>query len=178
MAIDENSVYNINGKQLNSFRKLIQAGQKWKADHMATTEATVEKAIRSLEVGAASFAMGVTTGRVGKPIVLMDAVPVDLLAGVVLNGASLFNFAGKHSAHLGNIGDGMLAHWAGMFGRGIGSKWKEEGIGSILHLPGKSAAVPGRGDLPGASVHGALPEGSRGGQSLTDAEYRRLSQSV
>jgi hypothetical protein len=98
------------------------ASIKKKAEHVT------EKFVRTVEVSGAAFAMGVANGRSNDPEgVNVAGVPVDLGAGISLQILGYLGAAGKHSDHLNNIGDGCLAHYAAVLGRGVGVTWKEKG---------------------------------------------------
>lgn len=99
------------------------AGIRKKAEHVT------EKAVRTVEVSAAAFTMGVANGRSTDPEGLnVGGVPVDLGAGLALQILGYVGAAGKHSDHLNNLGDGCLAHYAAVMGRGVGATWKEKAL--------------------------------------------------
>lgn len=99
------------------------AGIKKKAEHVT------EKFVRTVEVSGAAFAMGVANGRSNDPEgVNVAGVPVDLGAGISLQVLGYLGAAGKHSDHLNNLGDGCLAHYAAVLGRGVGVTWKEKAL--------------------------------------------------
>lgn len=98
------------------------AGIRKKAEHVT------EKFVRTVEVSGAAFAMGVANGRSHDPEgVNIGGVPIDLGAGIGLEILGYLGAAGKHSDHLNNLGDGCLAHYAAVLGRGVGVTWKEKG---------------------------------------------------
>lgn len=106
------------------------AGIRKKAEHVT------EKFVRTVEVSGASFAMGVANGRSNDPEgVNVAGVPVDLGAGVALEILGYLGAAGKHSDHLNNLGDGCLAHYAAVLGRGVGVTWKEKSLGGGVARP-------------------------------------------
>lgn len=99
------------------------AGIRKKAEHVT------EKFVRTVEVSGAAFAMGVANGRSNDPEgVNVAGVPVDLGAGISLQVLGYLGAAGKHSDHLNNLGDGCLAHYAAVLGRGVGVTWKEKAL--------------------------------------------------
>lgn len=111
---------------------------KKKAEHVT------EKFVRTVEVSGASFAMGVANGRTTDPEgVNIAGVPVDLGAGVALQVLGYLGAAGKHSDHLNNLGDGCLAHYAAVMGRGVGVAWKEKHLtgGAAGALPPKTSGT-------------------------------------
>lgn len=99
------------------------AGIKKKTEHV------VEKFVRTTEVSGAAFAMGIANGRSNDPEgVSIGGVPIDLGAGLALEVLGYLGAAGKHSDHLNNLGDGCLAHYAAIMGRGVGTTWKEKAL--------------------------------------------------
>lgn len=99
------------------------AGIKKKTEHV------VEKFVRTTEVSGAAFAMGIANGRSNDPDgVNIGGVPIDLGAGISLQVLGYLGAAGKHSDHLNNLGDGCLAHYAAIMGRGVGTTWKEKAL--------------------------------------------------
>lgn len=123
-------------------------GIRKKAEHVT------EKFVRTVEVSGAAFAMGVANGRTHDPEGLQIAgVPVDLGAGVALEILGYMGAAGKHSDHLNNLGDGCLAHYAAVLGRGVGVTWKERALGggATGQLGAKTSGV----QLTPAEMHAA-----------------------
>lgn len=126
------------GQRLHSLKKRIE-GIK---NH---TEKTVEKVIRTAEVGGTAFAIGVLNGKTGGVEIM--GVPLELGAGIALNVLSYMGAAGKMSDHVGNVGDGALASFATMEGVKIGLQWAQKSGGGQGALP--SGAAP---SLPPASA--------------------------
>jgi len=91
-------------------------------------EQTTERLITTAEVGGAAFAMGVIQGKTGG--VEVFGVPLELGLGLGLNAFALLGGAGKHSAHLNNVGNGCLAAYATTLGRGVGATWKGKALGA------------------------------------------------
>lgn len=86
------------------------------------SEAMTESVGRTLETTGAAFALGVVQGAgvfKGGEIFKM---PLELLVGLGAHGLRLAGFGGKHGAHLSNIGDGALAAYLNVLGRGIGAQ--------------------------------------------------------
>lgn len=126
------------GQRLHSLKKRIE-GIK---NH---TEKTVEKVIRTAEVGGTAFAIGVLNGKTGGVEIM--GVPLELGAGIALNVLSYMGAAGKMSDHVGNVGDGALASFATMEGVKIGLQWAQKSGGGQGSLP--SGAAP---SLPAANA--------------------------
>ncbi len=103
-------------------------------------EKMTEKFVRTLEVGAAAALGGVVQGKAGPAGAHIMGVPVDLGAGLALNLLGYFGVAGKHSDHLNNFGDGMLAAYLSQVGFGVGQQWLKTGK---LGLPTGQTAVSG-----------------------------------
>jgi len=93
-------------------------------------EKTTERIVRTVEVSAAGFALGLVKGKWGAGISVWS-VPVDLIAGVGLHALGYLGVAGKAQDHLHAFGDGALAVWFSGLGAGVGAR-----IGG----PGRSAA--------------------------------------
>lgn len=112
------------------------AGIRKKAEHVT------EKFVRTVEVSGAAFAMGVANGRSNDPEgVNIGGVPIDLGAGIGLEILGYLGAAGKHSDHLNNLGDGCLAHYASVLGRGVGVTWKEKSLGGGAPAALKASGV-------------------------------------
>lgn len=119
----------------------------------ATTEKTMEKVVRTAEVGGTAFAVGVLNGKTGHGVEIMG-VPLELGAGVALNILSYMGAAGKMSDHLGNIGDGALAAFATTEGVKIGLAWAQKSGGG-------SSVASGQKQV-GAGAGASTPEATKG----------------
>lgn len=107
----------------------------------------VEKAVRTVEVGVGAAAAGLVQGRSGPQGLSILGIPVEVLGGVALNVAGHVGAAGKHSDHLCNFGDGLIAAFTSSFGFGVGKTWRDTG-----HLFGNR---PQQQIGPGAPAHTA-----------------------
>ena len=97
---------------------------RWKAKASAVAvkgEKITERVVRTVEVSAAGFGLGIIKGKWG-PNVSLWGVPVDLILGVGLHAAGYAGIAGKASDHLHAFGDGALAVWFSGLGAGVGQK--------------------------------------------------------
>ena len=84
-------------------------------------EKTTERIVRTVEVSAAGFALGLVKGKWGAGISVWG-VPVDLIAGVGLHALGYLGVAGKAQDHLHAFGDGALAVWFSGLGAGVGAR--------------------------------------------------------
>lgn len=123
--------------------------------------------VETLEVSAGALLGGVIDGRFGskdKGLPSLMHVPVTLGAGLLLNVAGHFDAAGKQwSAHLCNIGNGLLAAYLSSVGFHFGQNWQARG--SLFSKKG-AAALP------------AAASGSIGEQQMADiiANLQRAAQ--
>jgi hypothetical protein len=85
------------------------------------------KVIQTAEIGLGALAGGVIQGKAGPEGATFVHVPIDLGAGLVLNALSVFEVAGAHSAHLGNVGDGLIASYVTTMGFNFGKSWHDTG---------------------------------------------------
>ncbi len=121
----------------------------------ARTGRIVGKIVRSGEVFAGAAIAGLIQGRLGHSATL-GPVPLDLLAGAVLNGVALSGFAGHYSDDVGNFGDGFFAGYGAEAGFAVGQRWKNTGKLFGQGVPGiPSAPLPPPG-APPVAVHGEL----------------------
>lgn len=137
------------GQRLHSLKRRIEGIKQH-------TEKTVEKVIRTAEVGGTAFAVGVLNGKTGGVEIM--GVPLELGAGIALNVLSYMGAAGKMSDHVGNIGDGALASFATMEGVKIGLQWAQKSGGQQLPggaAPGLPAPAAGVGLTPAEVAHAA-----------------------
>lgn len=131
----------------------------------------VAVAVKTAEVMAGSFVMGAAAGYFGGPGGELNVpgtkMPVDLTVGLTLKLAEFAGWFGKISGHMGNVGDGALAFYAGRFGVGVGQSHKK------TPAPATGAA------MPESRVAGTLPEPQQdivgGGAPLTEAELIALA---
>lgn len=117
----------------------------------AQGEKSMEKVVRTVEIGTAALGFGMVQGRYGSMEIV--GVPVELAAGVTLNLLGHFGLAGKHSDHLNNFGDGALAAYLTTVGKGVGTAMKLKSLG------GGAPAAPGQIQAP-----------AKGSSELTPAE--------
>lgn len=86
------------------------------------SEQVTETVSRTLEVTGSAFVLGMVQGAgvfKGGEVLKM---PIELIVGLGAHGLRMFGFGGKHGSHLSNIGDGALAAYLNVLGRGIGAQ--------------------------------------------------------
>jgi hypothetical protein len=85
-------------------------------------EQTVEQVKRSAEVMASAFTLGMISGAG----VLKDGeifhMPLELVAGIGFHGLRILGIGGRHGEDLSNFGDGALASYVNVLGRGVGAQ--------------------------------------------------------
>lgn len=105
----------------------VQRAHRRAESMKAKLEDTTQKFVRTLEVGAAAAVGGLIEGKAGPSGAHIMGVPVNLAGALALNLLGYFDAAGKHSEHLCNLGDGLLASYASSVGFGMGQKWASSG---------------------------------------------------
>ncbi len=111
----------------------------------------VQKAVTTVEIGSASFGMGVLMGKTGGFSIL--GVPLDLGLGLGMNLLGFLGVGGKYADHLHNLGNGSLAHNLGALGYKIGDDWKHgEKPGAKKSLASGTRGEIGRGGSSGAGL--------------------------
>jgi hypothetical protein len=114
----------------------------------------LEKAVRTVEVGASAFGFGIVQGRYGA--VELAGVPLDLGAAILGHTLGFMGVGGKMNSHLHSFADGALAAYAVTMGRGAGEEWKK------------------KSSLAGKQVD-QLPSGAKGaGDTLTQEEMEEI----
>lgn len=92
-------------------------------------EQITESVVRTLEVTASAFGLGIVGGANIFANGEIFKIPVELGAGLLFHGARLLGLGGKHGDHLANFGDGALASYVHVLGRGVGaSHWGKGGV--------------------------------------------------
>lgn len=85
-------------------------------------EAVTESVVRTLEVSGSAFALGMVQGAGILANGEIFKVPLELAAGLGFHALRLLGLGGKHGEHLSNFGDGGLASYAHILGRGVGAQ--------------------------------------------------------
>ena len=85
-----------------------------------------QRAVGSIETGAAAWAGGMIEGRTGGASV--GPLPINLGVGALLLVAGHLDLAGdKYSEHLNNIGNGFIGSYLAATGYAFGKRWRETG---------------------------------------------------
>ena len=145
-------------EQLSRWKQSLNSAKDKIAKYKEKADLIIQKAVETVEIGAASFGMGVLMGKTGGVSVV--GVPVDLLAGLGLNLLGYVGVGGKYVDHLHNLGNGSLAHYLGAVGNKVGQNW------------GKP--VGQQGALPTTGVKGSLGGAGNVGAGISDAELASL----
>lgn len=85
-------------------------------------EEAVEQVYRTVEVTGAAFALGMVSGAGVFANGEIFHMPIELVAGLGLHGLRILGLGGKHGDHLSNFGDGALASYTNVLGRGVGAQ--------------------------------------------------------
>ena len=125
---------------------------------------SIETVVRTAEVGAAAFALGVVNGKFNG--IKIVGIPVDLLSGVALHTLGFMGVGGKNAEHLHAFGDGAIASFAVTMGREFGYRWQ---VGGGAKLP--SGMQGAQSEIVGSTVQGARVTGGAG---VADAELERM----
>jgi hypothetical protein len=123
-------------------------------------EKATEKFVGTLEVTGAAFTMGMIQGRTGGIEII--GMPLELIAGGLLNVGSYLGVAGKHSDHLGNLGDGCLAAYAVTVGKGVGETWKERAENPQIEASGTRRIARGSSLSPAEMANAAAEAVAQG----------------
>lgn len=84
----------------------------------------IGQAVRTAEVNAAAFALGLVNGKSGGSPKIFGG-PLELWVGVAGHVAG-FWLGGKTAEHLHNLSDGALACWTYAEGLGAGAAWAKK----------------------------------------------------
>jgi hypothetical protein len=106
----------------------------------------VERVVSTLEITAGAWGGGLLEGRTAGGT--FHGMPLNLIAGVVLNAAGYFGegvFGEVWAPHLNNFGDGFVASWAAAHGFTFGQRWQQTGkffggVATPAALPAAAAA--------------------------------------
>jgi hypothetical protein len=120
-----------------------------------------QRAVSTIEMGAAAWAGGAIEGRTGGAA--LGPLPINLGVGLILLAAGHLDLAGdKYSEHLNNIGNGFVGSYLAATGYAFGKRWKETGKimgggGSPWTQPYENGWPKGEA-APAPAVHGDLNE--------------------
>lgn len=140
-------------------------------------ESTVGQLVQTIEVNAGALAVGVACGRYGALHLQGSSIPLDLAGGVLGHLAGFFGLAGRHSEHLHNFSDGVLAAYTTKFGIGLGTKMRaDKGLPPAMTVSG--SGEPAR--MGYAPQHAQMPHSQAqhvGNEPLTEAELAAMAHS-
>lgn len=165
--------------------KTVSETNRRMRDYQGKAEGGVGVVVRSLGVMAGAGAVGVLSGRYGS-LRLADSgalsnVPLDAAAGLALHAAGIFGVAGRHSEHLHNFADGVLAAYVTKFAVGYGAGLRQKaGEKPIAVTAGSNMGRVGPTDvhqLPG-SAHNIHSTAMSRPKPLSEAELAAMAQSA
>ena len=141
----------------NTHKKLSGLQSKY---HHAIEKAhgVVHTAVRTAEVSAAAFGLGVYKGRMEDKYQHVMGVDVGLGSGLLLHVLGFAGIGGEYANHLHSFGDGALAGFLAEQGLKTGKEWQAKALAK-----------------KGASVRGELEEGVNGAD-LSDAELAAIAR--
>ncbi len=91
-------------------------------------EEAVEQVTRTIEVTGSAFVLGMVQGAGVFARGEVFHMPLELITGLGLHGLRILGLGGKHAQHLSNFGDGALAAYTNILGRGVGAQhWGRPG---------------------------------------------------
>lgn len=104
----------------------VEKMKKRTANVVEKSHEMVGTIVRTAEVGAAAFSMGLIQGKYGG--VEIVGVPMDLGLGIGLHMLGLLGVGGDMSGHLHAFGDGSLAAYLSALGAKTGYSWKRKAL--------------------------------------------------
>lgn len=114
----------ISKQQVMKIKRQAENMRKRAARAMEHAEGVIKVGVRTAEVGAAAFGLGVLNGKQGEMPEIVG-VPVDLGAATVLHIMGFMGVGGDLSDHLHAFGDGALASYLTTQGLTVGDEWKK-----------------------------------------------------
>lgn len=113
----------------DAYRTVSETNRRMR-DYQGKAEGGVGVVVRSLGVMAGAGAVGVLSGRFGALRFadkgILSNVPLDAAAGLAIHAAGIFGVAGRHSEHLHNFADGVLAAYVTKFAVGYGATLRQK----------------------------------------------------
>ena len=94
-------------------------------------EEVTAQVYRTMEVTGSAFLLGMVQGAGVFKGGEVFHMPLELLAGLGLHGLRILGLGGKHGDHLSNFGDGALAAYTNVLGRGVGAQHWGGGGGAV-----------------------------------------------
>lgn len=144
-------------KNFHMLQRKVESMKRRTAKLKEAADDKVQHLVRSSEVAASGFGVGVLRGRMGKKEIA--GVPAEIVIAGAFHGMGLLGVGGEMKTHLHAFGDGALAVAACDLGEAVGKKGFA-GFKEAL-LPSKAAGDYGYGQLSG--------------QRLTDEEIDALT---
>lgn len=129
----------------DAYRTVSETNRRMR-DYQGKAEGGVGVVVRSLGVMAGAGAVGVLSGRFGALRFadkgVLSNVPLDAAAGLAIHAAGIFGVAGRHSEHLHNFADGVLAAYVTKFAVGYGATLRQKaGLAPIPVTAGTTGRV-------------------------------------
>jgi hypothetical protein len=152
-------------------------------DYQGKAEGGVGVVVRSLGVMAGAGAVGVLSGRFGSLRFadkgILSNVPLDAAAGLAIHAAGIFGVAGRHSEHLHNFADGVLAAYVTKFATGYGASLRQKA--NLPPIPVTAGAMGRVGptdarQLPSAATN--IHTTSDRPKPLSEAELAAMAQAA
>lgn len=116
--------FSISKGQLISSVKRAESIQARARKVMEKAGDVVKEAVNTVEVGSAAFAFGVIDGKYGG--VEIVGVPLPLVSSVALHTLAFMGVGGQLASHMHQFGNGALASYLTVMGRGAGLAWAKK----------------------------------------------------
>lgn len=168
----------------DAYRTVSETNRRMR-DYQGKAEGGVGVVVRSLGVMAGAGAVGVLSGRFGALRFadkgMLSNVPLDAAAGLAIHAAGIFGIAGRHSEHLHNFADGVLAAYVTKFAVGYGATMRQKaGLAPIPVTAGTGRVGPTDArQLPAqAASHANIHATSSRPKPLSEAELAAMAQAA
>jgi len=169
----------------DAYRTVSETNRRMR-DYEGKAEGGVGVVVRSLGVMAGAGAVGVLSGRFGalrfSDKGILSNVPLDAAAGLALHAAGIFGVAGRHSEHLHNFADGVLAAYVTKFAVGYGATMRQKaGLAPIPVTAGTAAGRVGPTDarqLPAQAQNVHTTSAMSRPKPLSEAELAAMAQAA
>ncbi len=167
----------------DAYRTVSETNRRMR-DYQGKAEGGVGVVVRSLGVMAGAGAVGVLSGRFGALRFadkgMLSNVPLDAAAGLALHAAGIFGIAGRHSEHLHNFADGVLAAYVTKFAVGYGATLRQKaGLAPIPVTAGVGQVGPTDArQLPAAANNIHATSNMSRPKPLSEAELAAMAQAA
>lgn len=118
----------ISKKDIMKAKRQVENLKRRASKALEQAEDVLKVGVRTAEVGAAAFGLGVLSGKTQGGMPEVVGVPIDLGAGAVLHTLGFLGVGGDLSEHMHNFGDGALASYLVTQGVVVGDAWKKREI--------------------------------------------------